>query len=196
MTRDFLKMRLSFGQVAWAICYGRKPDRYTLDRLRYFRQLGIPFAPEEAQGSGNRMTYTFDHLFECGLAVECVRAGTKPSDVAKGITANRKVIRRLGRDGLDALNDEVLEDLNLDLGTWPYLTLDHEVYVLIYDRYAPKPWSVAEIHTHRNDDDSLYSEMMYEVPEGSFRRLLPLYRLVASLVLRAAIAPETKPGRQ
>ena len=52
------RLNLTHGQVAWAICAGQPPDKVTVDRLRYLRQLNIPFSEDEVGvGRGNRLSF-------------------------------------------------------------------------------------------------------------------------------------------
>ena len=51
------RLALTHGQVAWALCAGQPPDQVTIDRLRYLRQLHVPFGADEVGvGRGNRLS--------------------------------------------------------------------------------------------------------------------------------------------
>ena len=70
-------LELSYGQLLWAIHYGREPDQMLRDRVRYLRQMDIPAAAaREAEGSGKRISYDFFDLIELGLAVTPSTSGS------------------------------------------------------------------------------------------------------------------------
>ena len=84
------RLNLTHGQVAWAICAGQPPDKVTVDRLRYLRQLNIPFSEDEVGvGRGNRLSFGFDHLIECAIAIWSMRRGTKPAEPIVAAVLNR-----------------------------------------------------------------------------------------------------------
>ncbi|QNN68769.1 hypothetical protein [Thermomonas carbonis] len=104
--KDPFKTRpLSFGQVVYAISGSAQPSPVLIDRLRYLSRLGIPFAPEEATGSGNRRGYTFDHLFECGVAIVAWDF-VKPRDLQQIVANHRTALRKVGRDTLSLIGPE------------------------------------------------------------------------------------------
>ena len=194
MKDPFAGKPLSFGQVVYAITGSTQPNEVTIDQLRYLRRLGIPFSPEEAKGSGNRMAYTFDHLFECGVAIVAL-GFLKPRDVQEIIVGHRTQFRKVGRDTLALLG---------------------KGWATILDRYEPDGAHRDDrrlVLTDRYSDDPCNFYLMggsdgrkSEVPVHSTHRLphtaqitgrhIALKSLVAMLVFRALQAPETKPGRQ
>ena len=40
-------LQLSLGQLAWTLNLGQTPPQHLFDRLRYLRQIGIPFDPND-----------------------------------------------------------------------------------------------------------------------------------------------------
>src|SRR5271165_1549939 len=92
------RFRLSHGQVAWAVALGQAPDEKTLEQLRYFRLLGVPFEPSElGSGRGNRVRYGYDHLIEVGVALFGIRRGMRPREAAEMLISQRKRLRRAYR---------------------------------------------------------------------------------------------------
>ena len=189
---------LSFGQVAQAICYGNTPDPETVDRLRYLRQLGIPFSESERTGSGFRKNYTFDQLFECALAVEWIRWGGKPRHVAEAILRNRADVGDVGRKVLKGLKDEDLKralslkgGLHQPTGDEILAILSREAKNSIYGldlvkRSAKTPGAGTE--------GLEFARRLPVFGRATYEPVVPLFQLVASLVAHARNAPETRPG--
>ena len=99
MTTEIPKLSLSLGQVLWALSHGMPASQETVDQVRYLRLLGVcPLGSDDlGVGSGNRISYRFEHLIELGLALFGLRRGMKPKDIAGMLVKNRAQLRRLYR---------------------------------------------------------------------------------------------------
>lgn len=194
MKDPFARNPLSFGQVVYAITGSTHPKGVTVDQLRYLRRLGIPFAPEEAQGSGNRLPYTFDHLFECAVGIVAL-GFLKPKDVQQIIVGHRKALRKVGRETLALLGGEWSTILDhYDPGG---LHQDNRRLVLT-DRYSDDPcnfYLMAGSNARKNEL-SLHSTHRLPATAQLTGRHIALNSLVATIVYRGMQAPQTKPGRQ
>lgn len=191
VSRDSLK--LSFGQVAWAISRGRTPDARTLDRLRYLRQLHVPFTEAERKGSGNRMVYRFEHLVECGLAYQGHLRRLKPLDIAMAIGSERKRLRALARSIFDEIDPAEFRRVN---DAWRKPTYDpmQERYVRFHDRDSQHPWTIEELTIAKDPERELRT--IFDVTrDDSVTDLIPLKNSIVSWVGWALVAPETRPGR-
>lgn len=191
VSRDSLK--LSFGQVAWALSHGRPPHPRTLDRLRYLRQLQVPFTEAERKGSGNRMVYRFEHLVECGLAYEGLKRRLKPLDIATAIGSERKRLRMLAKSVFDEIDPAEFHLVN---DAWRKPTYDpmQERYVRFHDRDSLHPWTIEELSISK--DPASGRRTIFDVQrEDSGADLIPLKNCIVSWVGWALVAPETRPGR-
>ena len=191
VSRDSLK--LSFGQVAWAISRGRTPDARTLDRLRYLRQLHVPFTEAERKGSGNRMVYRFEHLVECGLAYQGHLRRLKPLDIATAISSERKRLRALARSIFDELDPAEFHRVN-DAWRKPLYDRMEERFVRFHDRDSQHPWTIEELTIDKVPGSE--RRTIFDVTrEDSVTDLIPLKNCIVSWVGWALVAPETRPGR-
>jgi|SRR6185312_16161283 len=191
------RLKLSLGQVAWAICDGRPPDPVTIDRLRYLRQLGVPFE-REGEGSGNRRTYGFDQLIECALAMYAIRVRYKPSEVALVQVAERKALRRRARKIFSGLKEGEL--------TAPWIksrgavreVLQDEQYIRLHARFSQTPGTFETVSWAELDASPRlqFSDLIERYPDGNTRPLVPLKRVMLPAVAWALEAPETRPGRK
>lgn len=81
-------LALSHGQTLWVLrhAFPTLPGAagLTLDSyLKYLRREGVPFAPEElGVGTGQTVTYRFEHLMELAVALSLRTQGILPQDVA------------------------------------------------------------------------------------------------------------------
>ncbi len=186
-------LKLSFGQVAWAISLGREPDPRTLDNLRYLRQLHVPFTEAERKGSGNRMVYRFEHLVECGLAYQGQLRRLKPLDIAKAISSQRKWLRSLAMSIFDELDPAEFHRVNT---AWrkPTYPAKQERYVRFNDRHAQHPWTIEELTIDKDPRKELRT--IFDVTrEDSVTDLIPFKNCIVVWVGWALVAPETRPGR-
>lgn len=189
--RDHLT--LSFGQVAWAICHGRSPQEQVLDRLRYLRQLGVPFAEKDRKGSGNRMAYRFEHLIECGLGMEGLKRRIRPTDVATTIVEGRQSLHQLARSIFDEIDPAEFAAVN---AAWrkPQYNPMQERFIWFHDRDSDKPLTI----------ESLTIDQATEVERRTIFdahrldaavHLIPFKNCIVSWVGWALVAPRTRAGR-
>jgi hypothetical protein len=190
-----LDLRLTHGQVAWALARGEPPSAQLIDQLRYLRQLGVPFSKAEpGSGSGNRLPYGFDHLIELGVAVFGLERGMRPREIARILVDHRAELRRCYRDTLAALPESAFEaEWVKSRGAVPIM---NEMFLRLHDRYCEQPGSFDLV-----PGDSLAAFLQVATiteryPGGEVRTLLPLTRLVIELVAWAREAPEIRPGRK
>src|SRR5262249_802325 len=110
MTTEIPKLSLSHGQVLWALSHGMPASQETADQVRYLRLLGVPFGRDDlGMGSGNRISYRFEHLIELGLALFGLRRGVKPKDIAGMLVKNRAQLRRLYRQAFQEQPEAALK---------------------------------------------------------------------------------------
>ena len=190
-------LQLTRGQVAWALCGGQKPDRHTLDSLRYLRLLGVPFVEEEqGVGTGNRLTYTFDHLIECAVAMYAVRRGMKPGQGAAFLVGDRQRLRKIYRKTFRDSPDGALEApwVKSRGKTLPPLN-DAEEFIRLHKNYSDLSGKI-EVMT-------LEEVVTFQAGLGDYVEryadgvvpLVPLRRVSLEAVAWALEAPVTKPGR-
>lgn len=197
MPRPIPRLRLSHGQVAWALSLGRPPDEKLLEQLRYFRQLGIPFDKSElGVGRGHPVRYGFDHLIETGVALFGLRRGMKPREVARFLTAERKSLRRYYRQAYLAMPEDALEDDWVKSRGRTVPRYKDELWMRMHDRYSQQPGKIDVIRSDEVKEFRDTLAMVERYPGEDFRMLLPLSRLVLELVAWAKEAPETRPGPQ
>lgn len=192
MKDPFKNKPLSFGQVLYAIAGSDHPNPVLVDKLRYLRRLGVPFTKEESQGSGHRLAYTFDHLFECGLAIVAL-GFLKPQEISQIIVNHRVALRAAGRKTLTSIGKEWRA--YLDGG---YDQSYDDSHIVLTGRHDPDPcnfYLVGEGAPRRGRHEQHSIHGLTQVPHITERNI-PLKSLVAMLVLRGMQAPETKPGRQ
>jgi hypothetical protein len=76
------------GQVVWALwrAFSHRDEKVPpafSTRLRKMGELGVPLSEKERPGqAGIDIDYTVDHAFELGVALKCLDAGLKQSEVA------------------------------------------------------------------------------------------------------------------
>lgn len=194
MKDPFKNKPLSFGQVLYAISGSSHPSPVLVDRLRYLRRLGVPFAENESQGSGHRMSYTFDHLFECGLAI-AAEDFLKPQEVQQIIGNHRIELRKVGRTTLAHIGGEWASILQ---GYDPGGAHDDRWRIVLTDRHDPEPCTFYLMGMGDRKPGARATKSIHQLPQTAriTGRHIALKPLVASLVFRGMQAPETKPGRQ
>ena len=189
------RFHLVHGQVAWAICNGQPPDAKTLDQLRYLRTLGVPFTEDELGiGRGNRLTYGYDHLIECGVAVWALRRGMKPRAVVEFLVGERTTLRKLYRRVLRDQPEGALEAPWVKSRGASVPTLANEYFIYLFKGYK-EPGVRIEANTF---DEAItfgaaFGDMVARVGHD-VQPLCPLARLAIQLVARALVAPEPKRG--
>jgi hypothetical protein len=188
-------LHLTHGQVAWALSGGQPPTNQTLDQLRYLRQLGIPFTKEElGVGRGNRITYTYDHLIECGVALAGLRRGLRFREVAKILIEHRDHLRKTYRRAFEeqpplALNAEWVKSRGKIRSL-----LENEIFLRLHDRFSEKPGEYEIVCPQEPGAESMIGDIVERYPGGEIRPMLPLTHLVLELVAWALEAPIIKSG--
>ncbi len=188
-------LHLTFGQVAWALCAGQEPDPVTIDRLRYLRQLGVPFA-KEGGGSGNRRTYGFDELVECAIALYALRKQYKPKPIAKMMVSERKILRSTAREKFTELPQGALDASWVKSRGKERVMLDGEVFLRVHDRFSETPgkFECIAIEDIFKSPDSMFGDEVETYANGEIRALVPLKRVMLIAVAWALEAPETRTG--
>ena len=189
------RLALTHGQVAWALCAGQPPDKVTLDRLRYLRQLNVPFAQDEAGGGrGNRLTYRFDHLIECAIAVWSLRRGTKPRAAAEFLIAERTGLRKFFREHFKAMPDAALTAEWVKSRGRIVPTMVDEIYLRLHARSG----ETGTLKAMTLDEVLMFKAAIGDQVEqygNEIQALVPLRRVMLEAVAWALIAPVTPPGR-
>lgn len=189
------RLNLTHGQVAWAICDGQPSDQKTTDQLRYLRQLGVPFAESEmGKGRGFRLTYRFDQLIECGVAIWAMRRGVRPRQAAAFLVADRATLRKLYRKALHDQPDGAMGQPWIKSHGKFVPTLANDNFILLHKDYLDGSAKI--------DFMSMEEIVMFNAAFGDMvaRRghdvqpLVPLGRLVLKLVTWALEAPELRTG--
>lgn len=190
------RLQLTHGQVAWALCGGHAPDRRTLDALRYLRQLGVPFTPAElGVGRGNRLTYRYDHLIECAVALYAVRRGMKPGEGAGFLVAERKTLRKLYRSTFHDTSEAALNAEWVKSRGKTIASLDNEHFLRLHARSADTRGTIESMTL---DEAITYRAGLGDLVErysDGVHPLVPLRRVMLEAVAWALIAPVTPPGR-
>lgn len=196
MPKPIPRLRLSHGQVAWALSLGRPPEEKLLEQLRYLRQLGIPFEqPELGGGRGKRRLYDFDHLIETGVALFGLRRGMKPNDIVACVVGNRKSLRRYCREAYLAMPDRALEAEWVKSCGLAVPKMDPEYWLRLHDRFTERG-KIDFLRPEEVTDLRATLTMVERYPGEEVRTLLPLTRLALELVAWAKEAPSTRPGPQ
>lgn len=189
------RLQLTHGQVAWAICDGQPPDAKTTDQLRYLRQLGVPFTKDSlGVGRGNRLTYGFDQLIECGVAIWALRRGVRPRQAAEFLVGNRTALRKLCRETLRAQSNAAIGAPWVRSRGKVIPTLAADNFIALYPSAQRagatiEPMTPVEAIEFNAGIGDLVARQGHDV-----QPLVPLGRLVIQLVTWALAAPEIKTG--
>jgi hypothetical protein len=187
------KLQLSHGQAAWTLSRGRPADQEMLDRVRYLRQLGVPFDEAEAgRGRGHRVYYGFEELMEMGVALFAMRRGIPAKETAVMLTAHRSKLRHLYRKALRDQPHKAIEAPWVKSRGALAEPIAEEIFLRLHDGYSAKPGTIDVLAA----EDIFYFGPAERYPGEATRTLLPLTRLVLELVAWALDAPETRPGPQ
>ena len=189
-------LRLSLGQLLWALNRGQRAEGRLRNEVRYLRQLGVPHAEQTvAQGRGNRIYYTFEDLVEVGVALHAIRRGMKPKDAATLLIAERKDFRKFFRDTWLQLPETALsQDWVKSRGRIATMLAD-EVFLRLHDRYSSKQGTYELVAPDKAVPLSDAFGLAEVFSDNEARVLVPLTKLVVELVAWAREAPEVRPGR-
>lgn len=189
------RLDLTHGQVAWAICDGQPPEQKTTDQLRYLRQLGVPFTEKElGVGRGHRLTYTYDHLIECGVAIWAMRRGIRPRLAAEFLVGDRPRLRKLYREALRQQPEGALDAPWIKSRGKIMPTHSKENFILLHKDFLD--------HSAHIDVMTLEEVVMFNAAMGDMvartgqdvQPLVPLGRVAIQLVAWALEAPEVRTG--
>ena len=188
-------LHLTHGQVAWAICDGQPPDAKTLDQLRYLRQLGVPFpASKLGVGRGNRLTYHYNELIECGVAIWALRRGVRPRQAADFLVAERAPLRKIYRQTLRDQDDSAIGEPWVRSRGKVIPTLNADNFIALYKK-GNRPGTTFETMTLAEavEFNAALGDMVARNGHD-VQPLVPLGRLVIQLVTWALEAPDIKAG--
>jgi hypothetical protein len=151
----------------------------------------VPFGTDDLRvGSGNRISYRFEHLIELGLALFGLRRGLKPKDIAGMLVKNRSQLRQLYRQAFQQQPEAALkEDWVKSRGRIAPLFGD-EMFLRLHDRHSQAPGKFEVVGA----DQAIPLGLTELYPGERTRTLVPLTRLVLELVAWAMEAPPTRPG--
>jgi hypothetical protein len=189
--------QLSYGQMAWAVCYGMSPDQRTRDQLRYLRALSIPeTAIDRTPGSGNQLHYGFVDLVEVGLALTALGMGMRPADIAAVVVGQRADLRPIYTQSWLELPEAALAaDWVKSRGKVGVLLQD-EILIRVHDRHGAKAGTFDLMSSEDASEALPMFAPVERVVGQSPRRLLPLKRLMIQWVVWALEAPVIRPGRK
>jgi hypothetical protein len=193
VTTEIPKLSLSHGQVLWALSHGMPASQDTVDQVRYLRLLGVPFGSDDlGVGSGNRISYRFEHLIELALALFGLRRGMKPKDIAGMLVKNRAQLRRLYRQAFQEQPQAALKAEWVKSRGRIVPLLGDEIFLRLHDRHSEAPGKLEVL----GPDQAVPLGLAELYPGEQTRTLVPLTRLVLELVAWATEAPQTRPGPQ
>lgn len=194
-------LRLTHGQVVFTLCQGKSPDnaqhRRLLDQLRYLRQLGIPFNERQrGKGRGRPIYYSYDELVEVAVGLSALRRGVRPHLVADYLITNRKDLRRFYRQALEEQAASALDAPWLQHPETAMAMYANEHFLRLHNRMyeAPGTYELIKPEEARGLIDVFGKRELF--PDGTTETLIPLTRLVLTLVYWALRAPMFKPGRK
>jgi hypothetical protein len=139
------------------------------------------------------LTYVFDEFLEIWLAIAALRRGVRPGDTAECLKRNRRDIRSLSREVLEQLPASAVERLAEKEWRASAELRAGERYLRIHDRHSETPGKFELIGLEAKEVEDIFG--MKEVfPDGTFRPLIPLTRLLVELAQLAPRAPEIRTG--
>jgi hypothetical protein len=190
------RLQLTHGQVAWALCGGQPPDRRTLDALRYLRQLEVPFTEEEmGVGRGHRLSYGYDHLIECAVAMYAIRRGMKPRQAAGFLVAERKTLRTLYRSTFRDIPEAAFKAEWVKSRGQIKAVQDQEQFIRLHARYADTSGHIESMTLEEAITYQANVTDLVERYQNAIYPLVPLRRVILENLTWALIAPVTPPGR-
>lgn len=195
MPRPLPDFELTHGQAMWSLAYGTPPSRRMLDRVRYLRQLGIPFTPDEqVVGSGHRLVYDYMRLVETGFGLLGLSFGFQPRDIAEVLVDHREGMRLAYAD---AYLNQPLGALTAD---WvksrgrlrPILA--NEQFIRLHDRHGEPHAPFEFIGPEEAQSADEMFEPVERFPGELARRVIPATRYILQWVVWALEAPATPSG--
>ena len=187
-------LQLSLGQLAWTLNLGQTPPQHLFDRLRYLRQIGIPFDPnDQLTGTGNRLTYSYEDLIECGLALYAMDNGLKPKDLKLILVKHREALRPIYREALACREEGVLHEPWVKKRGLAGSLNEKDISLRLHDRYSKTPGKVEVVINDGTTIGSLVNTVEI-APDGTRLRMTPLSSLAIQWTAWALEAPIFKTG--
>lgn len=103
-------LRLTHGQLLWAVSLGREPSEEVRDRGRYLRQLGIPRPVTQPVGRGHHLVYGFDDLALVGFGLLGLSEGFRPRALTEYLVDQRDRMLAAFRYVWTELAESVLDE--------------------------------------------------------------------------------------
>lgn len=191
-------LALSHGQVAWAINFGQAPPRAMLNQLNYLRQRGIPRGQgaRSAPGSGNRLTYSYTDLVECGVALTAFQRGMKFVDLEKVFVKHRRLMHRAYRQALQDLPELAIEASWVKSRGREIPILGEEILLRLHDRHSERPGHVELLEVSVDPIGEAFERLRQTEPNAALvtQRVLRLTCLALQWTAWALEAPAIRPG--
>ncbi|MGE0270242.1 MAG: hypothetical protein AB7M05_08635 [Alphaproteobacteria bacterium] len=190
------ELRLTLGQVAWALARGVEPSPRLLAEMRYLRQVGIPFKRSEVgMGKGRSAHYDYFHLIELGVAFFGLRRGMRPKEIAKILVDYRKALRPIYEEAFANQPDSAVEAPWVkSRGTNAPAGLVDERFIRLHDRFSETPGKFDVVLVEETEDATKLFMTVERYPGERDRTLAPVSRLAIELVAWAKEAPVMKKG--
>lgn len=190
MTLPIPHLALSHGQVLWCLAGGEEPNDLLISRVRYLRQLGIPFADGKTGGGrGVRVTYDFDQFLELAVAWQALRQRLEPR-LLKKISEARRTIRTQLRKAYRELAEH---PENFEGNPRVRSVFDPEIYLCFADRFSEDPGAI-QFKEPEESKDYRVGDLVHKSNDGSEGIAIPLKSLVSWQISLAKVAPPTRPG--
>ena len=200
MVADMPDISLSHGQVLQILSKGGKPPQRLQNEVRYLRSLGVPFKKKEGStGSGNRLCYGYYEIIELAVAIEGIKRGMKKGDIAKYLLKDRKPLREYYLSAYTVLPEDAFKrdwmptERGVTIGT-NY----KQKYLRFHDRFSEAPGKLEFLS--QDEIKTLAESFRYMMdpveryPDGEYRDLIPLTRMIIEIVNLAQQVREEKPG--
>ena len=195
MPQNVPTLRLTLGQLLWALSHGQEPDQILKDQVRYLRQLGIPETSSKASpGSGNRVLYDFHDLVELGIAAKGLELRFRPKDVVTAILDDRENFRKKITAAWRDLPEPALTAPWVKTRGKTIAVIQDEYYIRLHDRRSEK-WGTLEFILPERLGHELSPTMLEErFPDGETRSIIQLKQSMLPWIAWALEAPKPRRG--
>lgn len=196
-TMKIPKLKLSLGQLAWAINLGQEVPKIKRDQLNYLRKLGIPHqATVNPPGSGNRVTYGYEDLVECGLALYLFNHGMRPADISNALLKEPTLMKDLYQDAISEHPEGYLDQPWIRSQGKQVAMNVADIYVTVRGRYAENPGKIERIVKQDAAVDLMSNilDMVQQTTDGNMKIMVPLSSLALQWTYWALRAPKTRTG--
>jgi len=188
-------LKLTQGQLLWALGHGREPDKLLKDQVRYLRQLGIPYqSKEKAPGSGNQIRYDFFDLVELGVALAALARRFRPKDIVAVLTDDREKFRQQVAECWLDLPDGVFDAEWVKSRGRLKPFLENIAFVRLHDRRSENWGKLDLVWTGDEYPGAELLDPFERFEDGEIRVLLPLNVLMIPWVAWALEAPPIRTG--